>query len=294
MEWSMNMLVSSDELRHYGIKGQRWGIRRFQEEDGSLTPAGKERYADDSDSNKKQIQNEKQDTKNNTIFTKRNIAIGATAVVAALAVIGYMRYKKNSNAVRSKPMEIIAGKKIDVDKLSDVDGVIKKGTKFQRISSRSFEDYTESGKTIYASFEKKDNRIYAEDMVKNIQSWRSSGIIQDGDTNVYKHTMTMNKDVKVASPKKVAEAYKKATGHTEIEQHKYMKFMTGLSDRNNETNNNFFNELRKMGYNAIVDENDAGHYTKSPLILLNPGSDVSSSSVKVIKKLGRILNVILM
>ena len=294
MEWSMDMLVSSDELRHYGIKGQRWGVRRFQEEDGSLTPAGKERYADDLDSNKKQIQNEKQDTKKNTIFTKRNIAIGATAAVAALAVIGYMRYKKNSNAVRSKPMEIVAGKKIDVEKLSDVDKVIKKGTKFQRISSRSFEDYAESGKTIYASFDKKDNRIYAEDMVKNIQSWRSSGIIQDNDTNVYKHTMTMNKDVKVASPKKVAEAYKKATGNTEIEQHKYMKFMTGLSDRNNETNNNFFNELRKMGYNAIVDENDAGHYTKSPLILLNPGSDVSSSSVKVIKKLGRILNVILM
>ena len=294
MEWSMDMLVSGDELRHHGIKGQRWGVRRFQEEDGSLTPAGKERYADDLDSNKKQIQNEKQDVKKNTIFTKRNIAIGATAAVAALAVIGYMRYKKNSNAVRSKPMEIIAGKKIDVEKLSDVDNVIKKGTKFQRISSRSFEDYAESGKTIYASFDKKDNRIYAEDMVKNIQSWRSSGIIQDNDTNVYKHTMTMNKDVKVASPKKVAEAYKKATGNTEIEQHKYMKFMTGLSDRNNETNNNFFNELRKMGYNAIVDENDAGHYTKSPLILLNPGSDVSSSSVKVIKKLGRILNVILM
>ena len=294
MEWSMDMLVSSNELRHYGIKGQRWGVRRFQEEDGSLTPAGKERYADDLGNNKSQIQNEKQDVKKNTIFTKRNIAIGATAAVAALAVIGYMRYKKNSNAVRSKPMEIIAGKKIDVEKLSDVDNVIKKGTKFQRISSRSFEDYTESGKTIYASFDKKDNRIYAEDMVKNIQSWRSSGIIQDNDTNVYKHTMTMNKDVKVASPKKVAEAYKKATGNTEIEQHKYMKFMTGLSDRNNETNNNFFNELRKMGYNAIVDENDAGHYTKSPLILLNPGSDVSSSSVKVIKKLGRILNVILM
>lgn len=291
MEWSINMLVSSDELRHYGIKGQRWGVRRFQEEDGSLTPAGKERY---DDGNEKQIQNEKQVAKKNTIFTKRNIAIGATAAVAALAVIGYMRYTKNSNAVRSKPMEIIAGKKIDVDKLSDVDKVIKKGTKFQRISSRSFEDYTETGKTIYASFEKKDNRIYAEDMVKNIQSWRSSGIIQDNDTNVYKHTMTMNKDVKVASPKKVAEAYKKATGNTEIEQHKYMKFITGLSDRNNETNNNFFNELRKMGYNAIVDENDAGHYTKSPLILLNPGSDVSSSSVKVIKKLGRILNVILM
>ena len=290
----MDMLVSSDELRHYGIKGQRWGVRRFQEEDGSLTPAGKKRYADDLDGTNKQIQNEKQDMKNNTIFTKRNIAIGATAVVAALAVIGYMRYKKNSNAVRSKPMNIVGGKKIDVDKLSDVDKIIKKGTKFQRISSKSLEDYTEAGKTIYASFEKKDNRIYAEDMVKNIQSWRSSGVIRDNDTNVYKHTIKMNKDIKVASPKKVAEAYKKATGNTEIEQHKYIKFMTGLSDRNDETNNKFLNELRKMGYNAIIDENDAGHYTKSPLILLNPGSDVASSSVKTIKKIGRILNVILM
>lgn len=32
------------ELYHHGIKGQRWGIRRYQNEDGTLTPAGKERY----------------------------------------------------------------------------------------------------------------------------------------------------------------------------------------------------------------------------------------------------------
>ena len=33
-----------EELMHYGILGQKWGIRRFQNEDRSLTPAGKERY----------------------------------------------------------------------------------------------------------------------------------------------------------------------------------------------------------------------------------------------------------
>ena len=33
-----------NELYHYGIKGQHWGERRFQNEDGSLTSAGKERY----------------------------------------------------------------------------------------------------------------------------------------------------------------------------------------------------------------------------------------------------------
>lgn len=31
-------------LYHYGIKGQRWGERRFQNEDGSLTEEGRRRY----------------------------------------------------------------------------------------------------------------------------------------------------------------------------------------------------------------------------------------------------------
>lgn len=32
-------------LAHHGIKGQRWGVRRYQNPDGSLTPRGKKRYA---------------------------------------------------------------------------------------------------------------------------------------------------------------------------------------------------------------------------------------------------------
>ena len=35
----------NNELYHHGIKGMRWGIRRYQNPDGSLTPAGKRRVS---------------------------------------------------------------------------------------------------------------------------------------------------------------------------------------------------------------------------------------------------------
>ena len=42
-------VIFTDELYHHGLKGQRWGIRRYRNEDGSLTDAGKRRYNNDSD-----------------------------------------------------------------------------------------------------------------------------------------------------------------------------------------------------------------------------------------------------
>ena len=36
--------LDEDELYHHGIFGQKWGVRRYQNEDGSLTPEGKARY----------------------------------------------------------------------------------------------------------------------------------------------------------------------------------------------------------------------------------------------------------
>ena len=37
--------MNNAELYHHGVKGQRWGIRRYQNKDGSLTAYGKKRYA---------------------------------------------------------------------------------------------------------------------------------------------------------------------------------------------------------------------------------------------------------
>lgn len=36
--------MENRELYHWGVKGMKWGVRRYQNKDGSLTPAGQKRY----------------------------------------------------------------------------------------------------------------------------------------------------------------------------------------------------------------------------------------------------------
>lgn len=39
-----NYIITNGQLYHHGIKGQKWGRRRYQNPDGSLTAAGRKRY----------------------------------------------------------------------------------------------------------------------------------------------------------------------------------------------------------------------------------------------------------
>ena len=90
------------ELYHHGVKGQKWGIRRYQYADGSLTPTGKKRQA-----------------ANNSKGIKK------TAYVMSMKV----------SDLNKKIKMTVTGRQY-------VDTYLKKETKFSRIqSSKDFENF---------------------------------------------------------------------------------------------------------------------------------------------------------
>lgn len=82
----------NNELYHHGIKGQKWGIRRFQNKDGTLTAKGRKHY-DDSD--------ESQNARPKSGISKETVMRGA-AVAGAVALGAVLISNPSARNVLSK------------------------------------------------------------------------------------------------------------------------------------------------------------------------------------------------
>ena len=92
---------SDGELYHWGVKGMKWGVRRYQNKDGSLTPAGKKRYREAFDS-KGGWTNEKIATQNEMYSRIRSSKEHAQAI-AAISKTSWMKREKYIDDVLSNP-----------------------------------------------------------------------------------------------------------------------------------------------------------------------------------------------
>lgn len=99
-----------EELYHFGIKGMKWGVRRYQNADGTYTDAGKKRYF--SDDTKKKIKS----------GAKTAAGIAAGVGVAAAGIGGSARYfNKHPGTAEAFERNIKRGK--DKENVSPVEAM---------------------------------------------------------------------------------------------------------------------------------------------------------------------------
>lgn len=310
------------ELCHHGIKGQKWGVRRYQFADGSLTPSGKKRYKISQNSNS----------------------------VKRAASLMNMRVDELVNKTKTK----ITGNQY-------VDTYLKKGTKLSRIqSSKEFENfafyatYKKQDSDKYMGLFGKNLMNRAKHEAKQAEEKaNASGIESDiemakearnkaDNMKVYQLKLSAVKKLKVPSDenaghitanllkesefKKNVEASiqdskekmrrptqqllfnqaqkalkndpGKMTSSEKIAVYKALNLsLTNHNQQEVAAQNRFYSELKKKGYNALLDYNDreySSYHAKRPMIIFDTDSvklqSVSETNPKIVNKLYRKYN----
>lgn len=303
-------------LSHHGVKGQKWGVRRFQYADGTLTPAGKKRY-----------QNKDGVSHVMSYKVKEVVNTARTQITGKQYVDGYL--KKNTSFARiqtSKDFEKFAFyatyKKSDTDKYMGLFG--------KNLTSRAERDATQAEKISNATGDivdltkAKELRNRANDLkVYQLKLESTKKLKVPSDENAAHITANLLKEKEfkdnvIASIQDSKEKMKrpqqqilfkqaqnalnkdpnKMTSSEKIAVYKALNL--SLVNHNKQeiaAQNRFYSELKKKGYNALLDYNDkeySSYHAKRPMIVFDVDSvklqSVMETNPKVVDKLYRKYN----
>lgn len=131
--FDINGFPISEDICHHGIKGQKWGVRRYQNPDGSLTKEGYKRYAEKNLRKAKQYNMDKwgKDPKHNTLFITGYSGSGKSTVAkhyenTGASIIHLDAYSEGISSIQNKRLNKMLN--VQVPKWKDMGKSSKKGS----------------------------------------------------------------------------------------------------------------------------------------------------------------------
>ena len=307
--------MGCEEIYHHGVKGQKWGVRRYQYADGTLTPAGKKRYQSTSSST---IMSQKvKDVVNNA----RTKATGKQYVDTYL--------KQGTTLARIQTTENFENfafyatyKKSDMDKYAGLFG--------KNLSSRAERDAKNAEKISNATGSEEDIARAKElrdrsDSMKvyqlKLEATDKLKIPSDENAAHITANLLKEKEFKDNVAASIADSkekmlrpqqqilFKQAENALTKDPDRmtksekvavYKALNLSLVNHNAQeiaAQNRFYGELKKKGYNALLDYNDkeySSYHAKRPMIVFDTDSvrlkSVATMDSKEVDKLYRKYN----
>ena len=281
-------------LCHHGVKGMKWGVRRYQNKNGKLTALGKKRYSDGDSEVTKQAKTSRYDKLYNQYK-----AVGYSDVKAQEQAKGRVKVERTlkiiGGATVAAAVAYGAYKYYD----SNADRFISPNKMLQTVHTGDINERIKPGNPFYASYTKRDNTIYASRVFSHFKEGSKIS------------TLKTKEGIKVASEKsarnvfkslcdsdpKVAE-YARSIGIKDLNSKRaYKRFNYSLVLRNDSPtakqmgldkldhdgiHQKFYEALKKNGYGAVIDTNDSKTegFTWNPVIVFdNQVKQVVSSKV---------------
>lgn len=245
-------------LEHYGVKGMKWGVRKDHHRE----------YKESA-------------TRTNDGILRR---AGSTAAMTTYFAAG-AKVKKQQKYTEEW-----------YDKLKDGKDYIEKGDVMNRVV-RGVDSRALSG-NLYVSTLASDSEMY-KGVIPAVQKKFAFG--QKEYHSVYQVELEAKKRLAMPSQKVRVDTFietiqtpagrkwMKENGYkdeiTELNAKEqglkaYKKFNKYAGDQNSTINKVYFDSVKKKGYDALIDDNDAGVWSKKPVILLNAQSNAKITNVR--------------